>query len=56
MDCEVTGNGALRCGETLGYYGAAIDSTRSWGMPEGSRISEDILGVDVSFWGVEDWV
>ena len=44
MDCEVAGDSALGCCETLGDDGAAVDSAGSWGVPEGPGVGEDILG------------
>ena len=41
---EVAGNGALRGGETLCDYAAAVDAAGSGGVPEGTGVGEDVLG------------
>jgi hypothetical protein len=43
MNEKVRGDGELGGGKTLGYYGAAVDSTRPRRMPEGPGVGEDVL-------------
>lgn len=55
MHCKVWGNGALRGGEALRDYGAAVDAACPWRVPERPGIGEDVLeeGVRVSVWAGE---
>ena len=46
VDVEVFGHRALGGGQALCYDGSAVDSAGSWGVPEGTRVGEEV-GVDV---------
>lgn len=47
VDCEIARDGSLGCCETLCYHGTTVDAAGSWGVPEGSGISEDVLGAEM---------
>jgi hypothetical protein len=41
--CEVRGNSTLGSGQTLGDYGAAVDASCSWGVPQRSGVGVEVL-------------